>query len=151
MVGGVGNCRRLTLPSRVKCHAIALVLAVVGSGCTAGNGVDQRVTLEVRDGWIREPGSECAGSRPFLYVHEGAPFRVERGSSGEVVAEGTLPTGTAVEAVREDLGVRRVPTFCRFRFTVSLPSGDHRLVLDEGSPLEFTTDGEPSDVTLLIP
>jgi len=133
-------------------RGLALLLCIVGTACSASADVDQKVTLEVRDGWIREPDSECAGSRPFLYVHRSSPFRVEEGASGKVVARGVLPEGKAVEAMREDLGAARVPTFCRFRFTISLPGpGDYRLVLDEGGPLGFSTRSESSDVKLIIP
>lgn len=133
-------------------RGVALVLCVIGVACSSSAGTEHRATLEVRDGWIREPGAECAGSRPFLYVHREAAFRVEESSSGEVVARGELPEGRAVEALREELGVARVPTFCRFRFTVSLPSrGDYRFVLEEGEPLEFSVGTASSDVTLVLP
>ncbi|MDQ4005468.1 MAG: hypothetical protein M3135_04085 [Actinomycetota bacterium] len=126
-----------------------LALWFLCAACSTGStAVD--ITLEVRDGWIREPGVECAGSRPFLYVHRNAPFRVEDGS-GEVLTSGVLPSGTGVEALNEDLGVPKVPTFCRFRFSVEVPGpGRYRLVLEQGSPLELSVQGEVRDVTLVI-
>ncbi len=109
------------------------------------------MTLEVRDAWVRAPGEECAGSRPFLYVHRDAPYRVEDASTGEEVASGELPAGTAVEAFPEDLEVPRVPTFCLFRFTVALPrAGDYRFVLEEGDPVEFSAQRESRDVTIVL-
>ena len=126
----------------------ALVLCLLGAACAGEPNVD--ITLEVRDGWVREPGTECAGSRPFLFVHRDAEFRVED-PDGRVVASGLLPPGEAVEALNEELGVPRVPTFCRFVFGVEVPEpGDYRLVLEQGSPLEFTLQGEARDVTLVI-
>ena len=129
--------------------ALALCLAAAACG---GSGDTVEVTLEVRDGWVREPDAECAGSIPFLYVHRGGPYRVEADRGGRVVSSGTLPPGRAVEAVNEDLGVPRVPTFCRFRFAVEVPGpGDYRLELEEGSPLEFEVGDAPRPVILVIP
>ena len=149
MVGSVGNRGGLT---RLRGGVAGLALCFMAASCTAGGGVELPVTLEVQDGWIREPGSECAGSRPFLYVHAGAPFHIESSSEERVVADGSLPGGIAVEASREDLEVSRVPTFCRFRFSVPVREpGDYRFVLDEGAPLEFSIDNEQSEVGLIIP
>ena len=135
--------RRLTSITFALCLALA--------SCSGDTGADVKVRLEVRDGWIREPGSGCAGSRPFLYVHQDGDFRVERASGGEVTS-GTLPEGQAEEATDIELETERVPTFCVFSFDFSVPEpGDYRLVLEEGSPLEFAVEGEENDVTLLIP
>jgi hypothetical protein len=99
---------------------------------------------------VREPGAECAGSIPFLYVHRTGPYRVESGD--EVVADGELPGGVAVEAYNEDLEVPRVPTFCRFRIEASLPEpGPYRLILEEGSPLEFDVGDEDTPILVTIP
>ena len=126
----------------------ALVLCLAAVACA--RGTEYPVTLEVRDGWVREPGAECAGSRPFLFAHRDAPFRVEtpRGAS---VASGELPAGTAVEALRQEVGAPRVPTFCRFRFSLSLPGrGRYRFELEGGvHPLELVAGRGP--VTLIIP
>ena len=123
----------------------------LAAACTSGGGVDHPVTLEVQDGWVREPGAECAGSRPFLFVHRDGPYRVID-AGGEVVASGALPGGTAVDAYNEDLGVPRVPTFCRFRFDVRLPGrGDYRLALEEGDPLAFSVGEGESPILLTIP
>jgi len=133
---------------------LAVAFCLVTAACTADGGprLEYTVELEVRDGWVREPGTGCSGSRPFLHVHRDAGYRIEEQGGGEVVASGTLPEGRAVEALREDLGVPRVPTFCRFTFTLGLPErGDFRFVLEEGVPLPFSA-GEPSrPVTLIIP
>jgi hypothetical protein len=126
---------------------------LVVAACSADEGprLEYSVELEVRDGWVREPGTGCSGSRPFLYVHRGTGYRVEDQAGGEVLASGTLPEGTAVEALREDLGVPRVPTFCRFNFTVALPGqGDFRFVVDGGAPLEFPAGDPSKPLTLVI-
>jgi hypothetical protein len=131
---------------------MALVSCVAGIACSQDAGVEQAVTLEVRDGWIREPGAECAGSRPLLYVHRDAAFEVEESPGGQEVSDGVLPAGLAVEAVEEDLEEKRVPTFCQFQFDVSVPGpGDYRLVLSEGAPLEFTIVDDTSEVSLILP
>ncbi|MGH2685189.1 MAG: hypothetical protein ACRDJP_06975, partial [Actinomycetota bacterium] len=80
-------------------------------------------------------------------------FRVEEDPSGREVATGVLPAGRAVRAVNEELGVPRVPTFCRFRFRVDEVSGGggYRLILEEGSPLRFSLDEGARAVTLVIP
>ena len=123
-------------------RAGALLLCLAASaGCGSG-GAGYPVTLEVQDGWIREPGAACAGSRPFLYVHRDAVYRV-LDADGEAVATGGLPDGRAVEAYNEDLGVPKVPTFCRFRFSVTVPEpGDYRLALEQGDPLAFSAGSE---------
>ena len=55
------------------------------------------------------------------------------------MAEGELPDGRAVMAYNEDLGAPRVPTFCRFRLSASLPEpGPYRMILETGPPLELT-------------
>ena len=129
-----------------------LALGIAGVGCSQDSGIERPVTLQVRDGWIREPGTECSGSRPFLYVHKDAAFLVEEGDGEEKISEGSLPAGVAEEAVDEDLEAERVPTFCTFQFTVSVPEpGDYELIFDEGAPLEFSVTEEPSEVTLVLP
>ncbi|MDQ3991249.1 MAG: hypothetical protein M3245_02910 [Actinomycetota bacterium] len=136
------------MSSRVVAAVLLSPAVVAAAGC--GPATTYAITLEVRDGWVREPGTECAGSRPFLYVHADAPYRVVDARSGDVVASGALPAGTAVEALREDLGVSRVPSFCRFRLTVPLPGpGQYRLVLSEGDPLRFTAAAAPGEPILL--
>ncbi len=148
---GLTEDSRATL-NRIVSRRVALVLCLLAAACSTdtAESLDYAVKLEVRDGWVREPGTECAGSRPFLYVHRDAAFRVED-PGGEVVASGRLPEGRAVEALREDLGVPRVPTFCRFSFGVALPTrGGYRFVLEEGAPLEFSAAAPSTPVTLII-
>jgi hypothetical protein len=128
---------------------LPFVIACAGSD---GAGSELRLTLEVQDGWVREPGEECAGSRPYLYAHRSAPYRIEAAAGGDVVGSGSLPAGTAVEAHNDELGVKRVPTFCRFRLSVEIPDdGEYMLVLPEGRPLKFSVGGrneEPILVTI---
>lgn len=106
--------------------------------------------LDVRDGALRAPGEQCAGSVPFLYLHGTAPYRLEDGD-GTTVATGRLPQGRAVPALREELGVPRVPTFCRMRFAVRAPERrEYRLVVDERESLRFSASSDRS-VELSVP
>lgn len=128
-------------------RACVVLLVWLAAAC-GGSGRQYAITLEVQDGWIRSPGAECAGSIPYLFVHRTGPFRIED-RVGEVVASGELPGGIAVEAFHEDLEVPRVPTFCRFRIAAELPGpGAYRLVLEKGSPLAFSAESGPIQVTI---
>jgi thiol-disulfide isomerase/thioredoxin len=107
------------------------------------------VQLDVRDGALRAPGENCAGSYPFLYLHASAPYRIQDGD-GATVVQGRLPQGEAVAAFKEDLGVPRVPTVCRMRLSVRAPArGDYRLVVDGSEPLRFS--GSERTVVLSVP
>ena len=98
---------------------------------------------------VREEGIECAGARPYHYVHARAPYTIEDGD-GEVVADGELPAGHAENAEPEiDWNVPRIPTFCVMEFEVELPERPrYRLRLERGAPLEFVAADEP--VVLLL-
>jgi hypothetical protein len=103
--------------------AAALVATLVGCvGCSSsGADVETSIRLVVRDKNIRTEGVECAGARPFHYVHAGAPFTIEA-DDGTVVADGTLPAGRAENAEPGvDWGVDRIPTFCVVELEVDLP------------------------------
>jgi hypothetical protein len=130
----------------------ALAAALVGGAACSGSAaeVEASIRLVVRDKNIRTEGVECAGARPFHYVHAGAPFTIEAGD-GSVVAEGTLPAGRAENAEPGvDWGVDRIPTFCVVELEVDLPERPrYRLRLERGRPLEFVPEeGEP--VVLLV-
>lgn len=137
-----------------KTLGIGLVSWLFASACAGSEaaGPVLPLTLEVQDGWVREPGIECAGSRPYLYVHRGAAYRIEEARTGEAVDSGSLPGGTAVEAYREDLDLPRAPTFCRFRLSMRyLGDGDYRLVLAQGDSLAFSVDGSTDPILVTIP
>jgi hypothetical protein len=133
----------------------ALALAVLALGaCGSSDGVDMRITLVVEDKNIRIEDSECAGARPFQYVHAQAGFALEDGA-GDEVADGELPAGQAVNADPSiDWGVERIPTFCVFELELDdVPRRDrYSLRLDEGSALPFDASfvegGKPVTLTL---
>jgi hypothetical protein len=121
-------------------RAALLLTALVAAGC-GGDDESARLTIVVPDNNIREEGAECAGARPFRAIHRGTEFRIED-VGGEVVADGELPSGTAVNADpsidwKDDL----IPTVCAFDVEVDLPERPrYRLVLPETLPLEFDRD-----------
>jgi len=122
---------------------VATLLPGLVWGCASADQPQRQhdIILQVMDGNVREPGVECAGARPFLYVHAGARFDVTD-AGGEVLASGPLPPGVAVEAFNDDLEVDRVPTFCVFTVSIELPDrAAYRLVLEEGDPVSFTSTG----------
>jgi hypothetical protein len=125
----------------MRAVAAALVaLALAAGGCGgSGDGQDVRIRLVVEDENIRAEGTECAGARPFQYVHAEAGYSLED-RSGEVLAEGELPPGRSVNADPTiDWGVERIPTFCVFELEVEdvTRSPSYALRLERGSPLPF--------------
>ncbi len=133
--------------------AALAVLAVAGCG-SSSDGLDVRITLVVEDENIRVEGSECAGARPFQYVHAKAAYTLEDGG-GDALAEDELPAGHAVNADPSiDWGVERIPTFCVFELRLDdVPRRQtYALRLDRGSPLPFDASfvdgGEPVRLTL---
>jgi hypothetical protein len=138
-------------------RALAVLgLAVLALGACGGSddGQDLRITLVVEDKNIRVEDSECAGARPFQYVHAQAGFELEDGA-GKPVADGELPAGHAVNADPTiDWGVDRIPTFCVFDLELDdVPRRDrYSLRLGEGSALPFDASfvegGKPVTLTL---
>jgi hypothetical protein len=120
----------------------AAVLTVAGCGpAQEAAAPSHTVRLLVRDSNLRPVGVDCAGSGPFLAYHRTARFRVLDGA-GETVGEGTLPAGTSVQALKEDLEVERVPTFCRFEFGVDVRErGTYQLAVDGRDPIPLTRKG----------
>lgn len=118
----------------MRAFALVVVLAVAACG---GNGVDARLRVVVPDNNIREEGVECSGARPFRALHRGVGFEIRAG--GEVVAEGELPQGRAVNAEPDvDWGVERIPTHCVFDVDVALPERQrYVLILPDVLPLRF--------------
>ena len=135
---------------------LALLVAVAAlAGCGgSGDGLDVRITLVVEDKNIRVEGSECAGARPFHYVHAEAAYALED-ADGEVLAEGELPAGRAADADPSvDWGVERIPTFCVLELELDdVPRRPgYTLRLERGEPLPFDASlaegGEPVRLTV---
>jgi hypothetical protein len=135
--------------------AIVLVASAACAGDDEGGGsgetrADERVIrLVIPDNNIRVEGAECAGARPFEYIHAGTPYSLES-ADGEVLVDGELPAGRAENAQPGvDWGVEEIPTVCVMRLTLTdVPEApSYRLQLPEGDPLEFEarylTAGEP--------
>jgi hypothetical protein len=124
------------------------------SGGAGEAGGDERVIrLVIPDNNIRVEGAECAGARPFEYLHASAPFTLERADDGEVLVEGELPAGQAENAEPgTDWETEEIPTVCVMRLTLAdLPeAAAYRLRLPEGEPIEFEsrylTAGEPLEL-----
>lgn len=109
-------------------------------GCSgSGNTVDVHLLVVVADNYVRAEGVECAGARPFEYVHAGAPFTLETAEGTDLV-EGELPAGRSENADPSiDWGVERIPTVCVME--VDLPGlpehPSYQLSLEEGRPIQF--------------
>jgi hypothetical protein len=136
--------------------APAVLLAVLALGACGGSGdtLDLKITLVVEDENIRVEDTECAGARPFQYVHARSGFTLEDGA-GKTVADGELPAGHAVNVdPTVDWGVERIPTFCVFDLEIDdVPRrAAYQLRLDQGSPLPFSAKfvegGKPVELTL---
>ena len=101
------------------CLAATLLAAPACAGDDGGGGEgggDERVVrLVIPDNNIRVEGAECAGARPFEYLHANAPYTLES-ADGEVLVEGELPAGHAENAEPgTDWGVEEIPTVCVMR------------------------------------
>ena len=138
---------------RVLAAALLAVLALAGCG-GSGGGLDMRITLVVEDENIRAEGSECAGARPFQYVHAQALYTLEDGD-GNALEEDELPAGHAVDSDPSiDWGVERIPTFCVFDLELkNVPErASYALRLGQGRPLpfdaKFVEGGKPVELTL---
>jgi hypothetical protein len=126
------------------CFAAILLAAPACAGDDDGAageaGGDERVIrLVIPDNNIRVEGAECAGARPFEYLHASAPYTLESGD-GEVFVEGELPAGHAENAEPgTDWGAEEIPTVCVMRLTLAdVPEADaYVLRLPEGPPIEF--------------
>ena len=125
---------------RAAAACLAVLLpSLMGCGGGGEDTVEAHLRLVVPDNNVRVEGVECAGARPFEYVHPGARFALEA-SDGSVLVEGELPTGRAETADPSiDWGVDRIPTVCVMELElVDVPERPrYRLRLPEGRPLEF--------------
>ena len=133
------------------CLAAALV-GLAGCGGGGEDAMEAHLRLVVPDNDIRVEGVECAGARPFEYVHTGARFALEA-SDGSVLVEGELPTGRAENADPSiDWGVERIPTVCVMELDLEdVPERPrYRLRLPEGRPLEFERAHLSGDETLQL-
>ena len=124
--------------ARAACAAIVLA-TLAGCGGGGEDTIEARLRLVVPDNNIRVEGMECAGARPFEYVHPGARFALEA-ADGSVLVDGELPTGRAENADPSiDWGVERIPTVCVMELELEdVPARpSYRLRLPEGRPLQF--------------
>ena len=148
---------RVRAPARIIIGFVVMMSLPAAVGCTASgsNSVDLHLRVIVPDGQIRREGVECAGARPFQFVHAQARFAVES-QDGTVLTEGELPVGRAVNADPSiDWGAERIPTFCVTDLDLSgVPKHDrYRLRLEEGNTLEFGpgTGSENDPIALVVP
>jgi hypothetical protein len=144
-------------PGLAVCLAAMLLAAPACAGddegdAGEGGGNERVVRLVIPDNNIRVEGVECAGARPFEYLHASAPYTLETGD-GEVVVEGELPAGHAENAEPgTDWGTEEIPTVCVMRLAFDdVPEADtYVLRLPEGEPLEFEsrflTESEPLEL-----
>ncbi|MGH2697849.1 MAG: hypothetical protein ACRDJL_01445 [Actinomycetota bacterium] len=125
------------MPSTAGRIVSVVLLALVS--CGRSDTVDVRLLVVVADNEIRTEGVECAGARPYEYVHAGARFTLES-QDGEDLAEGELPAGRAENADPSiDWGVERIPTVCVMEVdleNLSEHSG-YQFRLEGGRPLRF--------------
>lgn len=139
---------------RTAAAAVLTTAILVTGGCRASaeRGVSARLRLVVVDNHVRAEGDECAGARPYRYVHAGAPFSVEA-EDETVLVEGELPPGRAENADPSiEWGVERFPTVCVIDLTVDdLPPRPRYLVrLPEGAPLAFEVPTGARDEPIVL-
>ncbi|MDR6867986.1 hypothetical protein J2Y69_002594 [Microbacterium resistens] len=109
--------------------------AVTGIALTAcaPQATAQDGLLVVRDGALRAPDADCAGSGSALFLHAGAVLTAVD-DDGRTVLEATLPSGRADRSDDKDYGsASRIPTVCAFPFPAA--------ALEDGRPYTFRVDG----------
>ncbi|WP_326559778.1 hypothetical protein [Micromonospora sp. NBC_01796] len=128
---------------------------LAGTGLTACSDEPEAasattVRVLVRDINIREEGVDCAGTGPYLFIHNKAPYRVVDGD-GKTLTEGKLPSGTSVRTFQEDLEVARIPTYCEFAIPVTVPERDrYRLVVDDRAPIDLTANNDEGPALVAV-
>jgi hypothetical protein len=130
---------------------LLLAGAVTGCGDSAEATSALTVRVLVRDINLREIGVDCAGTGPYVFFHNRAPYRI-LDSSGKTLTDGRLSSGTSVRTFQEDLEVARVPTYCEFAVPVSVPRRDaYRIAVAEHDPIDLTpnTDEGPALVAVV--
>ncbi|MFK3980815.1 hypothetical protein ACI2K4_10620 [Micromonospora sp. NPDC050397] len=130
----------------------SLLAGLTLTGCTDEPEATSELTVRVlvRDINIREEGVDCAGTGPYLFIHNRAPYRILDGD-GETLADGKLPPGTSVRTFQEDLEVARIPTYCEFAIPVSVPERDrYRLVVDDRSPIDLTANNDEGPALVAV-
>jgi hypothetical protein len=144
----------MSRPGLAVCLAAILLAAPAcagddGDGAGEAGGDEPVIRLVIPDNNIRVEGAECAGARPFEYLHASAPYTLES-ADGEVLVEGELPAGHAENAEPgTDWGVEEIPTVCVMRLALGdvAEAETYVLRLPEGEPLEFEgrylSAGEP--------
>jgi hypothetical protein len=118
--------------------AVAVVLALVVPGRSGPGGRTVHVIFRVADGTLRKPGATCSGGGGYLYVHRGAPYTVVDAVTGDRLAKGDLPTGTAVRTGNPIAGAAVEQSACELRFDVVIPDRTHyELHLAQGRTVPF--------------
>jgi hypothetical protein len=149
-----GNPTRVRVPrwSYRRAPLIALVAAVGCLTACSGDGKDLHLLVVVPDNEIRAEGVECAGARPYQYVHAGARFTLQT-EDGTELAQGELPSGRAENADPSiDWGVERIPTVCAMEVDIEgvAEHAGYRLQLEEGPPLAFEARDSEGRITLIV-
>jgi hypothetical protein len=149
-----GNPTRVGVP-RWSGRRASLVVLMVAAGLLAAcsdDGKDLHLLVVVPDNEIRAEGVECAGARPYQYVHAGARFTLET-EDGTELAEGELPSGRAENADPSiDWGVERIPTVCAMQVDIEgvAEHAGYRLQIEEGPPLAFEARDSEGRITLIV-
>jgi hypothetical protein len=136
----------------VAVPVLAGACATTRSEADVGAGAGVVVRLVIADMSIREPDVTCSGAGPYRFAHPEAPYTVHD-PSGEQVASGTLPQGTAERAWNVDLGdTSREPTNCVMM--IDIPELEtvegHSLVIDSRSPMPMVPNPNLDDIPEVV-
>lgn len=113
---------------------VAVSAVLVLSACSdvqARTGTDLQGTVFVTDASIRAIGDPCSGRRPYLDLRPGAAMAVTDGD-GQVLAEGALGEGEALNAHPALDHLPRTLTHCALRFTIEDVADADRYLLEFG-------------------
>lgn len=107
--------------------------------------------LDIRDGVLRDAGSDCGGGGAFRPLHPTAEYEVVS-PAGDVVSSGELPQGTAEKSFAPDFGELTEPTACRMEFAVrGVSSLDRFFLRVEGHPDILILDSADDPPTAVVP
>ena len=106
----------------VRTLPLVVVMVVLGpvAGCSflqAEETNDLTGTITVADMGIRAIGDPCSGRRPYLDLRPGAAVLV-RDADDEILGEGRVGEGEAINAHPDLDHLDRTLTYCRLDFTV---------------------------------
>lgn len=127
----------------------ALAVALL-TGCAAV-GPEVTMRLDIRDGVLRDAGSECGGGGAFRPLHPTADYEIVS-PAGEIVDSGELPQGAAEKSFTPDFGELTEPTACRMEFPVSGVSDlDGFFLRVEGHPDILILENKDNPPTAVVP